>query len=169
VWNQHNYYVTNVNDNGTIPPTALSHWNLERSPGPNTFRQNVQGQTGSSLDKADITTAGLPQFTCIPRRDFATVTVDLCNRGLLPLDAGEAALALVHTNQPSLGVCPPLANTEPLGAGECVKVGCDVPVRKGAAPFDITIMGDWRSALEECNEFNNTSLISRISCPKEIE
>ena len=169
IWNQHNYYVTNVEDDGTIPPTALSHWNLERSPGPNTFRQNVQGETGASLDKPDITTAGLPQFKCNDFQDLATVTVDVCNRGLLPLRAGEVSLALVHSDRLNLGVCAPMTNTAPIGAGECVEMACDAQVIKGAPPFDITVMGDYRAEHDECNEFNNTSLISRVSCIRIVE
>jgi hypothetical protein len=164
IWNQHNYFVTNVHDDGTVPATAPSHWNA-RDGGPNTFRQNVQGKTGSSLNQPDITTAGLPEFTCMASQDLADVTVDLCNRGLDPVENAEASIALVRSGQPTLGLCRLQWNSQLLGAGKCEQVTCTIPVIKGAAPFDITIVGDYGAGLDECNEFNNTSLISRVSCP----
>ncbi len=39
IWNQHAYYVTNINEDGTIPSPQLNNWEV---PGLNNFRQNVQ-------------------------------------------------------------------------------------------------------------------------------
>ncbi len=163
IWNQHNYFVTNVEDDGTVPAKAPSHWNA-RDGGPNTFRQNVQGKTGSSLNRPDITTAGLPQFTCIASQNLADVTVDLCNRGLDPVEKAEASVALVRTDQATPELCR-LQNSQVLAAGKCEPVTCTIPVTKGAAPFDITI---YSAGLDECDEANNTSFISRVSCPVDI-
>ncbi len=39
IWNQHNYHVTNVNEDGTIPAPELRNWTQPRL---NNYRQNVQ-------------------------------------------------------------------------------------------------------------------------------
>jgi len=43
IWNQHAYSVTNVREDGTIPPTPIKNWlNL------NTFRSNSEIQGGQN-------------------------------------------------------------------------------------------------------------------------
>ncbi len=37
IWNQHTYHVTNVREDGTIPPQEPKHWDLL-----NTFRTQAQ-------------------------------------------------------------------------------------------------------------------------------
>ncbi|MBQ9396742.1 MAG: VCBS repeat-containing protein [Proteobacteria bacterium] len=39
IWNQHNYFVTNINEDGTVPKTPEVNWENEKL---NNFRQNVQ-------------------------------------------------------------------------------------------------------------------------------
>lgn len=39
IWNQHHYHVTNINEDGSIPPQEPANW---LAPGLNNFRQNVQ-------------------------------------------------------------------------------------------------------------------------------
>jgi hypothetical protein len=41
-------------------------------------------------------------------------------------------------------------------------VSCEIDA--GPTPFDITIIGDPSAKVAECNENNNRSLISRVSC-----
>jgi hypothetical protein len=166
IWNQHNYYVTNVNDDGTIPEmdAVQSHWNMERG-GPNTFRQNVQGETGASLDLVDVTTAGSASFECLRGQEVAEVTVALCNRGNAPLRPAEASLALVQSSQPANVLCRK-ENTElitqNLAPGTCVEVNCAIPTPRGG--MDITVLGDPANRIRECFENNNSSIISRVSC-----
>jgi RHS repeat-associated protein len=49
IWNQHAYHVTNVNEDGTIPPVEPPHWLL---PGLNNFRLNAFLSTDGG-DRAD--------------------------------------------------------------------------------------------------------------------
>ncbi len=164
IWNQHNYFVTNVNDDGTIPSMSevKSQWDTTRG-GQNTFRQNVQGATGASLSLADVTTAGVPAFECLRNQDLATVTVDLCNRGNTPLRRESAEVTLVDPARPTTVLCSQ-KNSNVIDKGRCEQVTCPVPVTRGAAPFDIQIMGDALGRVNECSENNNSSLISRVSC-----
>jgi len=162
IWNQHAYFVSNVNDDGTIPRMTAerSSWDTVRGGGPNTYRQNVQGTTGFSLDKVDLTTAGVPHFDCVGSK--ATVHVDLCNRGLEPAAAEHATATLIEAGNPSNKLCE-LKSTAVLAPGACVDLSCDVAAPPGKR-FDITIMGDANSQLSECNERNNTSTISGVKC-----
>jgi VCBS repeat protein len=159
IWNQHNYHVTNVRDDGTIPPMGevQNHW----KGGPNTFRQNVQGETGASLDLADVTTAGLPTFECIGNQSRAKVTMDVCNRGLRTMGANAADVVLVREDAPSNVLCT-IPSGEALESGFCRPVSCEIDA--GPTPFNITIIGDPSAKVDECNENNNRSLISRVSC-----
>jgi hypothetical protein len=159
VWNQHAYYVTNVNDDGTIPimGEAKSHW----KGGPNTFRQNIQGATGSSLELPDLTTAALAGYTCAGPR--AEVRVQVCNRGLAPLETGEANVALVEATNRTNVLCSP-TNTNRLAAGSCEELECLVTTPPNGGRFDITVMGDPRSSVTECSEFNNESTIAGVFC-----
>lgn len=166
VWNQHNYFVTNVNDDGTIPEmgAAQSHWNMENGGGPNTFRQNVQGETGASLNLVDVTTAGLASFRCLAGQN-AEVTVDFCNRGNAPLRPEQASMALVESERPANVLCRK-ENTElirqSLAPGDCVEVKCSIPTSREG--MDITILGDPTNSIRECYENNNSSVISGVSC-----
>jgi hypothetical protein len=162
IWNQHNYFVTNVRDDGTIPPMGQveTHW---LAGGPNSFRQNVQGTTGKSLSLVDVTTAGVPTFECKPGERVATVTVDLCNRGATMLRENQTEIALIDIAQPTNVLCRQ-SNDRDIDSGECIEVSCDVPVSPRAAPFDLMIMGDPLLQVDECIEDNNRSMISGIVC-----
>lgn len=164
IWNQHDYFVTNVNDDGTIPQmlSVKSHWNENRNPErTNTFRQNVQGATGQSLEEPDITTSGNPEVDCADNGRSATFSVDVCNRGLRTLGVGEANVTLVMTENASRQLCNP-SNTAPLAAGSCVSLSCTAPVP--AVPFNVTIMGDYSGEVAECDEDNNLSSIANVFC-----
>jgi hypothetical protein len=161
VWNQHNYFVTNVRDDGTIPPMTQvqSHW----EGGPNTFRENVQGTTGKSLSLADVTTAGASSFECNPTLGMATVHVDLCNRGAAPVPAQGAEIALVDDQRPTSVLCRQ-RNAAEIPIAKCVEVACDIPAPPRSSPMDLRILGDATDEVDECNENNNVSIIARVSC-----
>jgi len=164
IWNQHNYFVTNVRDDGTIPSMSEVQ-NFWQAGGPNTFRQNVQGTTGNSLKLADLTTAGVPAFVCNPGERTATVTVDLCNRGASELRADQAEIALVDARpERATSVLCRQRNKKAIPNGSCEEVTCDIPVPPAQPPFDVIIMGDPTDQVHECFEQNNRSLISRVSC-----
>jgi hypothetical protein len=164
IWNQHTYYVTNVRDDGTIPSMleAQSHW---QAGGPNSFRQNVQGATGKSLSEVDVTTAGAAKFEC-DRQGIAKVQIDLCNRGARALRPDETEIALVNAQQRTNVLCTQ-RNEKAVEPGQCVVVSCDVPA-SSRTPVDLEILGDPGSQVEECNENNNVSVISRVSCGPDV-
>jgi hypothetical protein len=161
VWNQHNYFVTNVRDNGTIPSMTevQSHW---EAGGPNTFRQNVQGATGKSLSLVDVTTAGAAKFEC-DSEGTATVQIDLCNRGASPVRSDATEIALVNAAERTRVLCRQ-RNEQAIQPGACIEVSCDISAPDRANPIDLQILGDPLAQVEECNEDNNVSIISRVSC-----
>ena len=164
IWNQHNYFVNNVRDDGTIPPMSevQATWTAG---GPNSVRQHVQGATGRPLSLADVTTAGVAEFTCNPAVGTATVTVDLCNRGTVALRPGEAELAMIKD---STNILCQKSNEDLLESGNCAEIECDIPVTPSAPAFDLTIMGDPSSKVQECFEGNNRSIISGVSCGPDV-
>jgi hypothetical protein len=163
IWNQHSYSVTNINDDGSIPPMRKipSQWN-NGAQDPNSFRQNVQGVSGISLDLPDITTVGIPGYKCQQNKQ-AQVTVEICNRGMRTLAAGKSTLALVEARNPS-NVLYTTTTTKDLASGTCEDVTTAVTVPTTDSSFDIMIMGDPNSAVPECDEGNNTSIISNVYC-----
>jgi hypothetical protein len=162
IWNQHNYFVVNVNDDGTIPPMGEVQ-SLWEDGGPNTFRKNVQGATGRSLALADLTTAGDPSVDCNPNRGIATLTVGVCNRGANALRAEEAEIALRDQARPTQILCQQ-RNPTAIASGSCIEINCDIPITPGGAPIDVMIMGDPTEQVNECYEANNLSFIQRVSC-----
>jgi hypothetical protein len=166
IWNQHNYFVTNVRDDGTIPPMGQiqTHW---LAGAPNTFRQNVQGTTGKSLSLVDVTTVGVPTFDCKPAEGLATVTLDLCNRGATMLREDQTEIALINMDQPTNVLCRQ-RNDRDINPGECIELSCDIPVLPRSAPFDLMIMGDPLRQVDECIEDNNRSLISGVVCQSDV-
>ena len=164
IWNQHTYSVTNVNDDGTVPPmqTVATQW-FQASNDPNTFRQNVQGSTGVSLELVDLTTTIDPAFACQTSVSIAQVSVKLCNRGRRTLAAGRGSVALMEEGNPSNVLCTK-PNAKELLSGACETIGCDVPVPDTNRNFNIMVMGDRGSAVAECNERNNMSTLTNVFC-----
>ncbi len=79
VWNQHHYHVTNIEEDGTIPPIESSNWLVD---GLNNFRQNVQPQ--GEFAAPDLVVAVLP--LCSPE-EFG-ITARVRNIGLAAVPAG---------------------------------------------------------------------------------
>lgn len=79
VWNQHNYHVTNIEEDGTVPTVEPTNWT---TPGLNNFRQNVQ--PGSQFAAPDLVVQVLPQ--CTPTEYGALARVR--NLGRAPVSAG---------------------------------------------------------------------------------
>jgi hypothetical protein len=168
IWNQHTYSVSNVNDDGTIPLMRNIASQFTRPlEDPNTLRQNVQGATGVSLQRADLTTWINPVPTCqMGNRAVAKISVNLCNRGLLDVPASSVNVALVRTG--AAGAADALCtrgNVNLLPSGRCETITCDVAVPDTAPGFDILAVGDSTDALPECAEgTNNTALLRNVFC-----
>ncbi|HWZ92623.1 MAG TPA: hypothetical protein VNW92_27340, partial [Polyangiaceae bacterium] len=183
MWNQHAYSITNVNDDGTIPPTAMWMQNF-LDPKLNNFRQNRQGST--SADLADITGALDPADACTVTADGGILfTGKICNRGLRGVGSNLPAAFYVGTAVPDAGAAPdagsdagvaaptgkPVCQTTsqgPVPVGGCAAITCEVPGMDVSGGSTITMVandaGGGTRLVDECNYANNTSSVVIQKC-----
>jgi hypothetical protein len=169
MWNQYTYSISNVNDDGTVPAMGdvVSQWNQPEID-PNSLRQNVQGTTGISLQLADLTVVASPVVKC-PRQGRATLSANVCNRGLLEVPAGKISVRMAPASALGSALCE-VANKTVLRSGKCEPVTCDIDVPSQNSQFDVEVWADSGKAVAECAEgINNTSLISNVFCTGPIQ
>jgi choice-of-anchor A domain-containing protein len=85
IWNQHAYFVTNVNDDGTIPSYPLANW---LTPGLNTFRSNSQGTGSTSPFAAPDLVASDVAASCGNGSQGVILTARVRNQGDAAASAG---------------------------------------------------------------------------------
>jgi len=165
IWNQHVYYVTNVNDDGTVPlaPQAKKNW-LE--PGLNTFRQNTQG-VANPLAAPDATAK--PAAVACDGQGGVLLYAELCNRGAAPL-AADTPVSF-YDGSPDNGkppVCTGLS-TLVLLPKQCEVVACNWSPAPTEAPHTVMAIADDTGNLTgettECQENNNIGLLTDVWCP----
>jgi hypothetical protein len=165
IWNQYTYSISNVNDDGTVPAMnqVASQWNQPELD-PNSLRQNVQGKTGISIQRADLTVSASPAVQCARNQPRATLSVNLCNRGLLDVAASSVNVKMAPDSAPGSALCE-VANKTVLRSGKCEPVTCDVAVPTRSSDFDIRVWADSGNAVAECTEgMSNTALITNVFC-----
>ena len=143
IWNQHAYFVTNVNEDGTIPSSSSAelNWQVE---GLNNFRQNVQG-TLTDIPGTDFTVGGL-QAIC--EGESTRIVAQVCNRGGALIDSG---VVVIFRQEGGDELCR-LSTPEPVPPGICMEVDCLAPV-KAEGVFEA--IADPDDSIEECIEGNN--------------
>ncbi|MEO8184538.1 MAG: VCBS repeat-containing protein [Deltaproteobacteria bacterium] len=170
LWNQYTYSINNVNDDGTVPPMkeVVSQWNKPEL-NHNSLRQNVQGATGVSLQLADLTVSASPVVKCSTLGGRATLSANLCNRGLLDVPVDKVNIRMAPASSPGSSLCE-LANKTVLRSGKCEPVTCEVAVPTRSANFDVLVMADSTQAVAECTEgASNTALITNVYCSESIQ
>jgi hypothetical protein len=167
IWNQYSYYVSHVRDDGTIPPgrEVPRFWMTDE--GTNSFRENTQGDLPSSFsfDQPDLTTVPLPEVPCVANNNGgfnARVTLNMCNRGLQPIAANGAEVALMDMANSSRPAMCSVRNGTELAAGTCQQLFCNVPAT--LTPLDIEVVADPSRRVAECFEDNNRAQVLRVSC-----
>ncbi|MEO0325697.1 MAG: FG-GAP-like repeat-containing protein [Myxococcota bacterium] len=167
IWNQHSYYITNVEEDGSIPRVPEKSWETD-----NNYRQNLV--EGSETDVLNVPDLWSPQgeVECLaPGR--ARFTVEVFNWGLE--NAGIATVG-IYRGDPSLGDrVTEVRTTRPLlprGDSEVVSVEVDLTgeVVNYYAVLDDPIFDDpdiesETGSIFECREGNNEILIWRPFCP----
>ncbi len=85
VWNQFDYHVTNINEDGTVPKSEQQNWKIKSL---NNFRQNVQpgGLFNAPNLVADAITGDIS--TCTPESRIMKLTATVSNKGSLGIRAG---------------------------------------------------------------------------------
>ncbi|MBN1205142.1 MAG: choice-of-anchor A family protein [Myxococcaceae bacterium] len=84
LWNQHAYFVTHVNDDGTIPAHPATHW---LTPGLNSFRSNSQGGSPTTRAAADLVASNVGAW-CDSASSDAFVSARVDNLGDVDVPAG---------------------------------------------------------------------------------
>jgi len=143
IWNQHAYFVTNVEEDGTIPSTgsALRNWEVDSL---NNFRQNVQG---------DLTDIPGPDFTvgnleAVCEGPDTRIVAEVCNRGAALIDSG---VTVIFRQEGGEELCR-LVTPDPVPPGMCSEVSCLAPVQADGV---FEAVADPDDAIFECIEDNN--------------
>ena len=164
IWNEHAYHVTNVNDDGSIPPVEQPNWTATWFGGPlNNFRMNP---IGNGDFRAPDLQAGDPDVTLDANACPAQLGLDVTvwNRGAVLVTAGvpiavyqsRAGGALLAVGHTSSAIAP--------GASTAVSIGFSAP----AAPIDVAVVvnddGTGQGVVGECDTGNNTVLLAGLAC-----
>ena len=162
IWNQHAYFVTNVEEDGTIPRTSAMRKNW-REPGLNNFRQNVQGE-GRTGAAPDLTSRAGDVIDCAG--GTPTLRARVCNRGAEPVGAGLSVG--FYDGDPTAGgtlLCRTVTRGV-LSPGSCEEVSCSWPAAPTEGPgATVWIVPDDTSETTECREGNNVSVAEHVFCP----
>jgi hypothetical protein len=165
IWNQHAYFVTNVQEDGHVPALAGAAQNWQ-TPGLNNFRQNVQGDY-SGLSAPDLTVK--PEFLTLCTDQGLEVPVQVCNRGSAPVDSGVAVAFFLGSAGPGGEIQCLLETVGKLFPGDCEPASCLVDLTPGSPPTDVVVVADFGSAEgdnTECYEGNNTAVFPKVDCEK---
>lgn len=168
VWNQHAYWVTNVEEDGTIPRTRdwVDNWT---APGLDNFRQNVAGDLvrGAAPDL----TVSVAEVSCLSDGSPPELVARICNRGSDPVGDGVRASFFASTGGDAGDagrgtlICAP-SSVRNLLPGQCEAVRCawpDAPPNESAA-VDVTAVADVDGLAAECREGNNEVVFRGVYC-----
>jgi hypothetical protein len=164
MWNQHNYTITNINDDGSMPKSADWKQNF-LDPMLNNYRQNRQGAT--SQDLADITGALDATMACQVTADNKLIfTGRICNRGLRGVGANMPAAFYLGDDRKT-----PLCQTttaNPLPKGNCDNIECTIPKMDVPTNSKISMVvndvGGGNRLVDECNYDNNVATVVVEKC-----
>lgn len=142
-WNQHAYFVTNIENDLSVESTSTMMCNWQDST-LNNFRQNVQDPF-AILSAADLTVRNLVA-NC---EDSNTrISADVCNRGEALSDAN---VQIIFRQVGGDELCR-LQTAEPIPGGTCRMFDCVAAVRAEGAFEGVA---DPDGTIDECNEGNN--------------
>jgi len=158
IWNQHAYYITNINDDGSVP----AHQTLLTTH--NSFRKNIQGTADTpDLRAPDATCGDVIKRTKCPAAGAIGVWVE--NHGALQLPGGVSVT--VYAGPPASGTVLGQGITRAvLNPGEAELVV--IPIAAGGSgsrdawvSVDSGMSGDSNN---ECREDNNVLNIGPLGC-----
>ena len=153
VWNEHNYHVTNVNLDGTLPFPEPNSWTPGQS---NSYRQNVQGVGTFSAPDLSICLVKADMTAC-QSASKATVTATVYNGGALVVKAGVSV---------SFFAVMPDGQSVPIGSGATTRAlnpgdAQDVSVVWIAPPQSLAVtvkaIADEKNLVGVCHPENKTA------------
>ena len=162
IWNQHTYHVTNIDEDGRIPPKEDRNWD---NPHLNNFRQNVQ--PGGLFDAPDL--LGTPgQITC---GNKITASVKVQNQGAARVAPGvNITLYVVDPVKGNVALQTVQTKTD-IYPSQSETVAFSLPTPKEYQKKTITLFvrvdddGTGKGKCNECNENNNKVSLGSVKCP----
>ena len=165
IWNEHAYHVTNVNDDGSIPPVEPHNWDV---PGMNNFRVNQQGEGLFNAPDLVARDPGARIYGCPP---VLSTWVRVANAGSLGVPAGipvafYAKGAGTGGADLLLGV---VKTKKRLLPGESEVIGLSLPLPdplKGTIAAIFAVADDdgtGQGTKNECHEDNNASPVVPVT------
>ncbi|MBL4685640.1 MAG: hypothetical protein JKY37_13680 [Nannocystaceae bacterium] len=162
VWNSHTYHVTNSDSTGLYPADEEDNWS---QPGLNNYRQNVQGV--GVFNAPDLTVQlSVGTSNCLEEEFEVIATVR--NEGSIGIQPGMV-VALFYGTDASGEEISSQMTPDVLLPGDEVSLSWLVPA-PGGIPLDFFVFVDNEDgapddgALLECNEDNQTSSATSVSC-----
>ncbi len=163
IWNQHGYYVTNVTEDGTIPPVAPANWHVERL---NNFRQNVQPDGLLAAPDLAITDLDLVlDSSKCPFEITFHVSVTVRNDGALSVSPGVPGRLEIRKDGDVI-VLHEFATTARLfpGTSELFAWSLTFTLDSVSPPFTFWAGIDADDDINECIEDNNAITIEGVDC-----
>jgi hypothetical protein len=161
IWNQHDYSVTHVNDDATIPRTSdwVNNWEVE---GLNNYRQNAQGRLGATA-LADLTVE-LDDLgsLCDADAERTQLSARVCNRGTNPVSDGALVTFRAQSSdgEDAGSICSVTTETL-LDVGDCTKVTCEGEWGK---TDNVIVDVDPEGEIADCHPGNNMGSGSQTLC-----
>jgi hypothetical protein len=148
IWNQHAYFITNVEDDGSVPVTAATNWATY-----NNFRSgDVTAGSGANLADLTLARAGLCDLDCEEGR--LVLSIHAGNQGLADVTAAHRPTVELYAVE---GGAETLVDTQPLAdllSGEFLpNVVFDVTTVDLAATDAFVVRV--QSRLPQCNDNND--------------
>lgn len=165
IWNQHVYYVTHINEDGTLPAyDTPPNW-LQF----NNFRQNMPDYNVFAAPDLSVEITGFDKSACTARAD---ILVEVCNDGDMRSGSGVPVTFLDNVSQAEITCETPVATTMTLEPGDCENLRCTwVDPPRSPALFDVSACVDNTlpactdgGTNNECNENNNLHSSSEEGC-----
>lgn len=169
IWNQHSYHVTNVSELGVIPLNEKPNW-LEPTTSTvsgkmNNFRQNLPEYDALAAPDLSVT-LNSSASTC---PTGVQLSAKVCNKGLLKVMAGVPVSFYNEASKASLSCAGGNAvTTKDLNPNECQDVTCVISLATDSivrACVDNAGFSCADGGANECNESNNTNILSVNRCP----
>lgn len=165
IWNQHQYSITNINEDGSLPDqSVLPNWLIY-----NNFRQNVPDYNVFAAPDLQVEIAGYDKSGCNTSVD---ILVNVCNQGDLRVGQG-ASVGLYDENAGAVITCDATLQTSlTLEPGDCEALICtwaDPPQSPATLNVTACVDNDLPDCLtggqnNECHEDNNTDTLEEEGC-----
>ncbi len=160
VWNEHNYHVTNVNLDGTLPYPEPSSWAPGQS---NSYRQNVQGLGTFSAPDLSICEVKVDMTAC-QSASKATVTATIYNGGALVVKAGVSVNFYAVLKDGSTAQIGAGATTRALNPGDAQDVTITWIAPPQTQAVTVKAVADEKNLVGVCHPENKTATTLPVRC-----